>query len=102
MTDELEVLKRMLRSAMPKRIGEAVARYDDFALTDPGETARDFAAHHAACKAALTHIDLLVKLLRWAADEVRDEAQEELGETELLAQARAALSRETCDDEDEP
>jgi hypothetical protein len=92
MTDELEGLKGSLKESLPKRIGDALACYDDFRGLDPGETAKEFAAHHAACKSALSHIDLLVKLLRWAeGDEKESLPLEQLGETDLLARARKAL-----------
>lgn len=105
MTDHLEMLKRNLRDALPKRIGEAVTRYDDFVLQEPGETPKDFAAHQAACKSALAHIELLVKLLRWAADEDRQENGDEdaLSEADLVQRARLALSQdEAADEEDQP
>lgn len=97
MTDELDLLKRSLKRSLPGRISQAVAVYDGFAGQPPAETAKEFTAHHGACKAALSHIDLLVKLLRWAADELKEEESADLSEADLLARARAALS----DDSDE-
>lgn len=102
MTDELEALKRSLTGLLPGRISKAVERYDEFAFQLPNETAKEFAAHHAACKAALSHIDLLVKLLRWAAGEAKETEAADLTEADLLARARAALEKEGgCGDEEE-
>ncbi|TAN52163.1 MAG: hypothetical protein EPN26_08240, partial [Rhodospirillales bacterium] len=72
-TDELDALKRQLLQQLPGRILHAAERYGDFAAQEPSETAKEFSAHHAACKSALAHIDLLVKLLRWASDEAGEE-----------------------------
>ena len=101
MTDELDGLKRSLTKMLPQRISHAAERYGDFSALVPGDTAKDFAAHHAACKAALSHIDLLVKLLRWAAGEGKDDEGGDLGEDGLLAKARAALGHEDADDEED-
>jgi hypothetical protein len=101
MTDDLALLKRTLKARLPGRISDAVARYGDFAALIPNDGAKEFAAHHAACKAALSHIDLLVKLLRWAADEPGKDEAETLGEADLLARARAALGDDDADDEED-
>jgi hypothetical protein len=102
-TDDLEALKRQLRLLLPERILHAAERYGDFAGQVPSETAKEFAAHHAACKSALAHIDLLVKLLRWAADEAgldeEKEKEKAPGESDFLIRAREALEREETDDD---
>lgn len=83
-----------LSARLPALIGNAVAAYEQLAVVDPAQQAKDAAKHHAACRAALSHLDLLAKLARWA--EGRDQT-EVLVETEdedhdsLVARARAAL-----------
>ncbi|MDP2697580.1 hypothetical protein [Thalassospira sp.] len=62
--------------------------------------ARDFAAHQAACKAGLAHLESLIKLLRWAGEETeKDRAGGGGGgkggtaeNATLIAEARAALA----------
>jgi|GEM_PF-648874 len=49
--------------------------------------AKDFNTHQAACKAALGHLDGLIKLLRWASEEGEDKKQ-----------LRKSLSAESSDD----
>ncbi|WP_142849968.1 hypothetical protein [Telmatospirillum sp. J64-1] len=100
MTADLEGLKAHLRPHLARRLEQAAASYDDFAAQEAPLDAKGFAAHHAACRAALAHLDLLVKLARWAALS-GGEAAGGGGESEaesLLAQARAALDLE----EEEP
>lgn len=88
MPDDLAGLRQSLASTLPDRIRAAVAGYEEFTGTAPPADAKGFAAWHAAAKAALAHVDLLVKLTRWAETET---AEAEDGLDHLLSQARAAL-----------
>ena len=88
MPDDLAGLRQALASTLPGRIRAAVAGYEEFTGTAPPTDAKGFAAWHAAAKAALAHVDLLVKLTRWAKTE---SAEAEDGLEHLLSQARAAL-----------
>lgn len=53
-----EVLKR----ALPGAIRRAVRNYRGVAFADPPEDAKELQQHQAACKAALQHIEMLMKL----------------------------------------
>jgi hypothetical protein len=99
MQEDLSALRRRLTLSLPGRIARAVDGYEAFAATPPPDDAKGFAAWHAAAKAALAHIDLLVKLARWA--EGRAEAAETEGVDSLLAEARAALAGFDTDTETE-
>lgn len=90
MPEDLSALRRRLVQALPGRIAGAVDGYEAFAATPPPDDPKGFAAWHAAAKAALAHIDLLVKLARWA--EGRTEIPETEGVESLLAEARVALA----------
>ncbi|MGC2855990.1 hypothetical protein ACM64Y_10990 [Novispirillum sp. DQ9] len=61
-------LRADLAGRLPGRIRALLADYETFATAAaaPLEEAKGYAVHHAACKAALQHADMLVKLLRWA------------------------------------
>jgi hypothetical protein len=71
-----EDLRTALAARLPGRIRDLLADYEAFSTAaavsgaeGDGEKALDakgYAAHHAACKAALQHTDMLIKLLRWA------------------------------------
>ena len=89
MPDDLAGLRLALADSLPGRIRAAVAGYEEFTGTAPPTDAKGFAAWHAAAKAALAHVDLLVKLTRWAKAE---SAEAEDGLDHLLSQARAALN----------
>jgi hypothetical protein len=96
MTEDLEALRQRLAGLLPARIEAAVAAYERFAGAEPPEDAKGFAAWHAAAKAALAHVEQLVKLARWA--EGTPEADGDGGVGRLLAEARAAL--DALDDEE--
>ena len=83
----LERMKQTLAAALPQRLAIVMAGYDRFTAHPPPEDAKGFTAHHAAAKAALSHLDLLVKLVCWC----HDETNASDGTAALLAQARQAL-----------
>ncbi|CCG41962.1 hypothetical protein [Magnetospirillum molischianum] len=98
MAEDLAGLRRRLALVLPDRIAAAVTGYETFVMTPPPDDAKGFAAWHAAAKAALAHVDSLVKLARWA-----EGGTVSIGETDgiegLLARARAALAG--LEDEDD-
>ncbi|MGE5503269.1 MAG: hypothetical protein ACM31L_02490 [Actinomycetota bacterium] len=97
MTEDLEALRQRLKGLLPVRIDAAVAGYERFAGAEPPEDAKGFTAWHAAAKAALAHVEQLVKLARWAEGSGDADAQAG-GVDRLLAEARAAL--DALDDEE--
>ncbi len=99
MSEDLSGLRQKLAASLPRRIQAAIAGYEVFAASEPPDDSKGFAAWHAAAKAALAHVDLLVKLARWAegTTEVEDG---EAGLDRMLSQARAAL--DALDDDEEP
>lgn len=95
-----EALRKDLAGRLPGRLRALLADYDTFAAAPtPPEEPKTYAAHHGACKAALQHADMLVKLLRWAEGGGPEEGGGEGGGGEvagLLARARRAVA----DDDD--
>tara|TARA_Y100000813_G_scaffold54421_1_gene38083 strand:+ start:334 stop:657 length:324 start_codon:yes stop_codon:yes gene_type:complete len=85
-------LRAMARRRLPKLLRKAASDYAAFAAQSPPTDAKGFAAHQAACKAALAHLDAGLKLLAWAegADKTRDSANDDL--TRMLDAARAAVA----------
>lgn len=84
---------------LPQAIGKALESYHSFMGQDVPDDAKGFSAHHTAAKVAIAHIDLLLKLARWAdvaqRETIRSSAQEAMlaamirdGET-VLAQYQA-------------
>lgn len=68
MTDQkIENQTRARISAfLPDAIAQALTSYHRFADQNIPEDAKGFSAHHSACKVAIAHIELLIKLARWA------------------------------------
>ncbi|CCQ72319.1 hypothetical protein [Magnetospira sp. QH-2] len=100
---DLDTVRDRLSSLLPPLMENAAISYQAFAALDPPEDAKGFSAHHAACKSALAHLDLLAKLARWASgkEEVPAAGTDESDETiRLLADAQAALA-EFADGDDE-
>lgn len=99
MAEDMSGLRGRLAASLPDHVAAALAGYEDFTATSPPADAKGFAAWHAAAKAALAHVDLLVKLARWAEGSADTEADD--GMERLLAGARAALDAlDECEEED--
>lgn len=102
-------LRRAMVRRLPRQIRALLADYDAFLAAAPPEVedVKTWAARHGAGKAALQHIDMLLKLLRWA--EAGEAAEPEPGSPPpaaddlggLLARARAALGQEGEEDDDD-
>lgn len=97
MAEDLSGLRARLAAVLPDHVAVALAGYEDFTNASPPADAKGFAAWHAAAKAALAHVDLLVKLARWADGSAETEPAD--GMERLLAGARVAL--DALDDEEE-
>jgi len=89
---EIEALRREIAGLLPAAMARAVDSYRAFALgsRDEPDEAQDFGRHHAACRAALNHLDALTRLARWASAE--PEAAAAVADGTLLGMARAARS----------
>lgn len=96
-SDPLAVLRDDLLRDLPgdiKRVRNAYRRAAQQAALL--REAKDFTAHQAACKAGLSHLESLIKLLRWASEGTESSVPEPAGEPEksvdqLIAEARRAL-----------
>jgi hypothetical protein len=64
--DIIEALRRDLLADLPGLLAKAIRGYERFTVDVPPEDAKAFVAYQAGCRAALTHIHLLVKLAHWA------------------------------------
>ncbi len=89
-TTDIEALRRQIAQLLPAAMARCVASYRSFALgdCDEPEGAPDFGRHHAACRAALNHLDALTRLARWASADAGTAAA--FDETELAGMAKAA------------
>lgn len=85
-----------LDQRLPGLIETAFRRYRDFAGEKPPTEPRAFAAYSTACRAALAHLEQLLKLAR--ASNGEEPAARETGDIDrLIADAEAALEKTAAD-----
>lgn len=68
---EIEMrFREAIAEFLPRAIESALMSYEQFSLdhstSNKSFETSDFKAHHDACKVAIAHIELLIKLARWA------------------------------------
>jgi len=67
MTKKIEEGTRLqIARFLPDAIARALSSYHEFSQREVPKDAKEFSAHHSACKVAIAHIELLIKLARWA------------------------------------
>lgn len=99
MTSIEDKTRQSVAAFLPEILDRALLSYAAFAAAEaPTEGAKDFAAHHTACKTAVAHIELLIKLARWA--DLEDAAREAEAQRALIAAELAAAAREAGEEED--
>ena len=76
--------REAIANFLPDAIKNTLDSYHDFSSGQVPDDAKGFSAHHSACKVAIAHIDLLIKLARWA--DLPDENIKDKDENQLLAQ----------------
>lgn len=101
MAEDIDALRRTVQDSLPERIQAALAGYHRFTAEEPPADSKGFAAWHAAAKAALAHVEALVKLVRWAEVPATVAETAEDGLEDLLGQARRALGHLQDDGDDD-
>lgn len=95
----LKTVRQHLSTLLPSLMKGTTESYRTFAGVNPPYDTKEFAAHHAACRAALTHLDQLVKLARWVIDDDK-KSDESDGEERLLDKTRLEMKNaEEIDEE---
>ncbi|MCB1530915.1 MAG: hypothetical protein H6853_04840 [Rhodospirillales bacterium] len=62
-----EETRLYLQEFLPEALTRALDSYHRFSEREaPQDDAKAFSAHHTACKVAIAHIELLLKLAKWA------------------------------------
>jgi hypothetical protein len=88
---------------LPLAISKAANSYRDFMEVEKDKNAsQKFAEHHKAGKVAIAHLELLLRLARWA-DLPGDQAAEQLEELEAMISASSSnneAAAEEAEDED--
>ena len=85
--------KKQISGFLPDAIGQTLKSYYRFAQQDAPDEAKEFSAHHSACKVAIAHIELLIKLARWAdLPDVNDEDNnQQMMLAAMMQQAQAEI-----------
>ncbi len=93
-------LHDLVSAEIERAIERVISSYQAFASSAPIATdAKDFAAHHAACKAALAHLDLLLKIAK-ITEVPTTGGQGEDERLALVAEARAAVCADDVREDD--
>ncbi len=71
-----EDMRLHISEALPAALITAMESYQFFLEREIPDEAKEFKAHHEACKVAIAHIELLIKLAQWA-DLIKDDDQED-------------------------
>ncbi|MFP4098820.1 MAG: hypothetical protein ACLFP8_08415 [Alphaproteobacteria bacterium] len=58
--------RQQIAQFLPIALKTALKSYQDFCDLKPSDDAKEFKARHDACKVAVAHIQLLIKLAGWA------------------------------------
>lgn len=70
---------------LPDALKHSLESYHRFVINEEmPDDAKSFSAHHQACKVAIAHIELLIKLAKWA-DLLTEKAQSAIPNNDLLA-----------------
>ncbi|NBX65896.1 MAG: hypothetical protein EBQ96_02760 [Proteobacteria bacterium] len=91
-------MRAKIAASLPDAIDFAMQSYRKFYEREKYEDAKDFSAHHSACKTAIAHIELLLKLAAWA--KLPDDDTDH-GLAALLSDAEAELKRYNAEEDDD-
>lgn len=90
MTRKIEDKSRgQIADALPDAIAIALTSYQVFLEKDHHEDSKEFKTHHEACKVAISHLELLIKLAKWA-DLPDENASDESRQVMLAAMMKNA------------
>ena len=96
----LEEVRKDLDGRLPGLIENAIQRYRNFINNDPPDEPKNFAAYNSACRSALGHIDLLLKLAGRSSGGAPVSPTHDLPHDDvarLIANAEAALEKAAND-----
>jgi len=97
MSAALDRTRNDLGARLSGLIESAFRRYEIFAGDNPPDGVKAFAAHAAACRAALAHLEQLFKLAQWAGGDKAMAATPFNDVDRLIADAEEALEKAAAD-----
>lgn len=94
MTDSIEQATRArVAEFLPRAIEKTLEAYREFSEQHhDNEKSKEFSAHHTACKVAIAHLELLLKLARWA-DLENSDTEHSKKFHKILEEAQAEITR---------
>lgn len=81
--NQLQSYRMELIEILPCLLYKATNEYRDFSARQASTDVKTFAAYQTACRTALTHLQLLLKIAVWAERAVNDEIMIDDDETNL-------------------
>lgn len=94
-----EETRQKIKGFLPSAITNTLESYEGFMHFEGEGSSKDFASHHSACKIAIAHLELLLKLARWA-----DVTELEKGKNdpfkEILLQAKQRVQQQEAEEKD--
>lgn len=94
MPTALDMVRTRFQDQLPLVLDQTLASYQAFAGLSPGLESKEFKEFHTAGRTALAHMDLLLRLMRWAEGDGAAGAETEPGDnalTGMIAEAQTAL-----------
>lgn len=98
MSDKIDIQTRQQVAVfLPLAITKTLKSYDDFMAVKITEKAKDFLTHHNACKAAISHLELLLKLAEWAhIPDIENQENQYLSDLMAVAKQRIKIHSGEC------
>lgn len=97
-----EKTRQQIARFLPDALAKALSSYHSFMdKNQPSENdAKEFSQHHTACKAAIAHIELLIKLAQWAhlPDARAEDHNHQIVLAAMLQEAQTELSEARLDE----
>lgn len=92
-TNSFENYRFELIDELPSLLSKVTCEYRDFTKTQNSGDVKSFAAYQTACRAALTHLQLLIKIAMWAQPDIGKNIaiDDESDLDQLILDARTAI-----------
>lgn len=87
----LDAVRQQLSDRLPSLFAKAAADHQTLASAVAPTEAKAFAAHQAACRSVLSHMEQLIKMADWAEGSNLEERADGNNSDHLIAKALAAL-----------
>lgn len=93
----IEDYRISLIEQLPSLLHKLTCEYRDFAATKTPHDIKSFSTYHTTCRAALTHLQLLIKIADWAQPSIAKDigVDDENCLDRLILDARDAISDHT-------